>query len=643
MHREFDPTDRPFDARSDLSLYALTLLLVGLLTADLWPLLAGWLTSVGIDVPTWASRELYGYRFALIAAVLGGAKILYGSLDRLFTDGKIGADIAVAVACAAAIMLNEPLVAAEVVFIALLGECLEAFTFGRTQRELRKLTELFPLRCWVMRDGVETRIYTVELMVGDSVVVKPGGKIPVDGTVTEGRSALDVAPLTGESVPIDKGPGDAVLAGSINQFGSLTINAEKVAKQTVAGQVIELTASALRDKGKNERLADRLARYFLPAVVVLALLTLLFNLMVLPSPVGVDGESLGMGPRLRSALYPTLAVLVVACPCPLILATPAAVVAALGRLAGTGVLIKGGAALERLAEAKSFAFDKTGTLTLGQMELGTVQPIADIDENALLQVAATAEQRSEHPLARIIIQAASDRGLSLDALREFTALPGAGVSATTEAGQTLLMGNRRLMIENDIPMSESIDNALSQLDEQGQSALLVARDGVILGSIGARDTIRPEAAGVVAELVDMGLSPIALLTGDRASVAQAMSQRLPLTETQSELLPKDKADWIARQTNVVFVGDGGERCSRVGSCIGRHCRRHRHRHRSRSGRHRDDGRAVDAAADARSVGAQDDRDYSTKHHLVRFRRQSRGRAAHWMGLAVGHRPNVVVR
>ena len=268
----------------------------------------------GLEVPTWASREFYGYRFALIAAVLGGAKILYGALDRLFTDGKVGADIAVAVACAAAIMLNEPLVAAEVVFIALLGECLEAFTFGRTQRELRKLTELFPLRCWVMRDGVETRIYTVELMVGDSVVVKPGGKIPVDGTVTAGRSALDVAALTGESVPIDKGPGDTVLAGSVNQFGALTIDAEKVAKQTIAGQVIELTASALRDKGKNERLADRLARYFLPAVVGLALLTLLFNMMVLPSPVGVDGESLGLGPRFRSALYPTLAVLVVACP-----------------------------------------------------------------------------------------------------------------------------------------------------------------------------------------------------------------------------------------------------------------------------------------------------------------------------------------
>ena len=556
MHREFDPTDQPFDSRSDLSLYALTLLLLGLLTADLWPLLAGWLNGSGIEIPTWTSRELYGYRFALIAAVLGGAKVLYGSLDRFLTDGKVGADIAVAVACAAAILLNEPLVAAEVVFIALLGECLEAFTFDRTQRELRKLTELFPLRCWVLRDGVETRIYTVELVVGDSVVVKPGGKIPVDGTVLDGRSALDVAPLTGESLPIDKGLGDTVLAGSINQFGALTIRAEKVAKQTVAGQVIELTATALREKGKNERLADRLARYFLPAVVVVALLTLLFNLMVLPSPVGVDGESLGFGPRFRSALYPTLAVLVVACPCPLVLATPAAVVAALGRLAGTGVLIKGGAALERLAEANSFAFDKTGTITLGQMELGAIRPIADVDENELLRIAASAEQRSEHPLAKLILQAATDRGLSLDSLSDFSALPGAGVAATTEAGQTLLVGTRRLMLEREIAIPETIDNALSQLDELGETALLVARDGTVIGVIGARDTLRPEAAGVLAELTDMGLSPIALLTGDRGSVANAIGQRLPLTEVQSELLPKDKADWVARQSNVVFVGDG---------------------------------------------------------------------------------------
>ena len=187
------------------------------------------------------------------------------------------------------------------------------------------------------------------------------------------------------------------------------------------------------------------------------------------------------------------------------------------------------------------------------MELDTIQPIADIDDQTLLQVAATAEQRSEHPLARLIVRAASDRGLSLDPLREFTALPGAGVSATTDSGQTLLVGNRRLMIENDIPLSESIDSGLSQL---GQSILYVARDGIILGSIGARDTVRPEAAGIIAELSDMGLSPIALLTGDRATVAQEMSQRLAFTETQAELLPQDKADWIARHNNVVFVGDG---------------------------------------------------------------------------------------
>ena len=553
MHREFDPTDQPFEARSDLSLYALTLLLLALLTADLWPLIASWLS---VELPTWTTRELYGYRFALIAAVLGGAKILYGSLDRLFTEGKVGADIAVAVACAAAIMLNEPLVAAEVVFIALLGECLEAFTFDRTQRELRKLTELFPLRCWVLRYGVETRIYTAELVVGDAVVVKPGGKIPVDGTVIEGRSALDVAPLTGESLPIDKGPGDVVLAGSINQFGTLTIRAEKVAKQTVAGQVIELTATALRDKGKSERLADRLARYFLPAVIIVALLTLLFNLLVLPSPVGIDGESLGIGPRFRSALYPTLAVLVVACPCPLVLATPAAVVAALGRLAGTGVLIKGGAALERLAQTTNIAFDKTGTLTLGQMELGEVRTIADLDANELLRIAATAEAGSEHPLAKLILQSAADRGLSLDTLTAFTALPGAGVSATTQSGQLLLVGTRRLMIEHEIAIPEAIDNALSQLDELGQSALLVARDGAILGVIGAHDTLRPEAAGVLAELTDMGLSPITLLTGDRNSVTQAIGQRLPLNEMHAELLPQDKADWVARQSKTIFVGDG---------------------------------------------------------------------------------------
>ncbi len=558
MHRQFDPADQPFAPRPHLGLYLLAAVVTGLLAADLWPPLADWLRTLGLDLPSWRSREIFGFRFALIAAVIGGAKALYGSLDRL-TEGKVGADLAIAVAAIAAILIGEPVVAAEVVVIALVGECLEAATFDRTQRALRKLAELFPTRCWVLRDGQEVRVFTTELQVGDRVVVKPGGKVPVDGVVLDGRSAVDTSALTGESVPVDKGPGDEVLAGSVNQLGALTVEARKVAKQTVAGQVIEFTAAALRDKGPAERLADRMARYFLPAVLGLALLTFAFHVYLQMGPVGPDGRKLGFWAAARVAAYPTLAVLVVACPCPLILATPAAVVAALGRLAGTGVLIKGGSALERLAGVTAFAFDKTGTLTEGKLELGDVLPLGPATADDLLRAAASAEQASEHPIARLVVDEARRRGLALDAIDAFQAHPGAGVTATA-GGSAVAVGTRRLLEGLGVAVPPEAAAMLDQLDRGGQTALLVAKDGAVIGAIGARDRLRPEAAGVLADLRDLGISSLALLTGDREPVARAVAAQLPLTEVHAELLPTQKAEWVAAHNSpspaTAFVGDG---------------------------------------------------------------------------------------
>src|SRR4051812_2936522 len=448
MHREISTADEPFRPTAPLGLYALTALVGGLLAADLWPLLAAWLKGQGVEAYTW-EPTLFGYRYALIAAVIGGARVLYNSLESLF-DGRIGADLALAIACLAAIVLKEPLVAAEVVFIGLAGECLEAVTFARTHRALSQFAELFPRRCWVLRDGQEVRVFTTDVQVGDTVVVKPGGRIPVDGTVTDGRSAVDASALTGESLPLDKGPGDEVLAGSIVQAGALTVLAKKVAKQTVAGQVIELTAAALKDKAPLERHADRLARYFLPAVLALAALTFAGNVffqMTASQPAGVPKPSFNAAARVSA--YPTLAVLVVACPCALILATPAAVIAALGRLAGTGVLIKGGSALERLAGVTAFAFDKTGTLTEGKLELGDVAGLNGVPPDDVLLAAAAAEQPSEHPLARAVLRGASGRGLTLPPVEAFQAHPGAGVT-TSAGGSTFVVGTCRLMEEQGI-------------------------------------------------------------------------------------------------------------------------------------------------------------------------------------------------
>ncbi|MDY3554852.1 cation-translocating P-type ATPase family protein [Gemmata sp. JC717] len=545
MHREISTVDDPFRSETPLGLYLLTAVVGGLVAADLWPVAAGWLKGQGVETYTWA-RELYGFRYALAAAVLGGGRVLYTSLESLF-EGRIGSDLALAIACLAAIILKEPVVAAEVVFIGLVGECLEAYTFSRTQNALGKLAELFPTRCWVLRDGAEVRTFTADVIVGDKVVVKPGGRVPVDGVVTDGRSAVDASAITGESLPVDKGVGDAVLAGSIVQQGALTVEAQKVAKQTVAGQVIELTGQALKDKAPLERYADRLARYFLPLVLVLALVTFLGNvgyqMTGAPAP-GLPKPTLRAAAQV--AAYPALAVLVVACPCALILATPAAVIAALGRLAGTGVLIRGGSALERLAGVTAFAFDKTGTLTEGKLELGDVIPLFDVTPEGLLAAAATAEQRSEHPLARLLVREAGSRGLALATVDEFRAHPGAGVTACAEGG-ALVVGTRRLMEEQGVTLPPEAVAALERLDASGQTSLVVARDGVVLGALGARDTLRPEAAQVLADLRALGIRPVALLTGDRAAVARTVSEQLPVTEVHAEMLPAQKAEWVAAQ------------------------------------------------------------------------------------------------
>lgn len=580
MHREISHADHEFAPESNFALYVLTALLGLLIGIDIWPAFAAWLSNQGLSLPSW-SREWFGYRVALIAAVLGGARVLYSSLEGLL-EGRIGADLALAIACIAAILFNKPLVAAEVVFIGMVGECLESITFARAQRAIRGIVEICPRRCWLLRDGQEVRVLTSELKVGDRVVVKPGARVPVDGPVIEGRSALDRSALTGESLPVDVGPGDAALAGSLNQFGALTIEAQKVAEHTVVGRVIELTARALRDKATVERTADRLARYFLPLVLALAALTFFGGVVLNLS--GPTGRRTFLEAA-RLSIDPTLALLVVACPCALILATPAAIIAALGRLAKTGVLIKGGSSLERLAEVSAMAFDKTGTLTEGRLELGDVIGFNDVSADELIRMAAIAEQRSEHPLARLFLQEARSRNLTIEPVEGFQAHPGAGVSvqlsATAEPAK-LIVGTKRLLEEQGVAVSADANAVLEQLDATGQTALFVARmtgsTVQLLGVVGARDRVRPEAAGVLGELRALGIKDLALLTGDRPAAARVVASQLDITEVHAELLPADKAEFLKRWSQesgrkIAMVGDGindapALACADVGLAIG---------------------------------------------------------------------------
>jgi Cu+-exporting ATPase len=551
MHREISRADQIFYQERNLPLYLLTGLVGLLIALDLWPGFADW-AGIGVSWP----QEIYpGYRIALVAAIIGGARVLFHSFEQIL-EGKWGADLALGIACVAAILFGKPLVAAEIVFIGMVGECLESITFERTQRAIRKIVEVFPRRCWVLRQGQEVRVPTTDVQVGEHVVVKPGARIPVDGIVVEGRSTVDTSALTGESFPVDKAPGDEALAGTLNQFGALTIEARRVAESTVVGRVIELTRTALKDKMTLERTADRLARYFLPAVLGLTACTFLGALFL---NWGIPlGSKRGFAQALSLSINPTLAVLVVACPCALILATPAAVMAALGRLAGTGVLVKGGTALERLAQVTAFVFDKTGTLTEGKLELGEILPLPGIIESELLRSAATAEQKSEHLLGHLILQEATRRQITSEPVEEFKAHPGAGVSARTGLG-AILVGAPRLLEDRGIRFPSELQASMDRLDSLGQTAIIVARDGVVVGVIGVRDRVRSQAAGVLRELRRLGIERIAMLTGDRPAAAQAIAVELEISEIHAQLLPEQKADFVKtwqQERKVAMVGDG---------------------------------------------------------------------------------------
>lgn len=537
-HHDHDDDHHHDDHRGPVGL---TAVLGALLAADI---LFGWLGWTSLRAPG-------GVSLAMIAALIGAARIVYGALEALFA-GRIGADIALAQACIAALIIGEPFVAAEVVFIALVGEVLEAFTFARTQREIHRLLEQAPKTARVRRDGGEVEIPASRVVVGDVVIVAEGERIPVDGPVLVGRSTVDQSALTGESVAVDKGPGEPVYSGTLNQFGRIEVRAEKVGHETTLGQVLRLVADAQRKKAPLEREADRYARYFLPIVEVVAGLTVAAGLL------------LGW----PDVWFRAVAVLVVACPCALVLATPATVLAAMAWLARHGVLIKGGVALERLASCDTFAFDKTGTLTLGRPELASIVAFSGWSEAEVLKLAATAEQGSKHPLAIVVRGAASERGLEPFPASEATALPGAGVSVRWHAvgdgpdtpPHAILVGNRRLLEERGVEIEDEAAQALEAVDARGETPLLVAVDQWVVGLISARDAVRPEAHDVVHDLKHLKITEVVILTGDRLNAARVVAKKVHIKGVEAELLPADKAKWIedrqASGRRVAMVGDG---------------------------------------------------------------------------------------
>jgi len=430
----------------------------------------------------------------------------------------------------AALAVGEWATAAVVVFFMRVGDYAEHFTAERARRAIKDLTALAPRMARVERSGDEHEVPIGEVQVGDTVVVRPGEQIPVDGVVLSGQATIDQAAITGESMPVEVGPGATVFAATIARLGSLRVQATHIGADTTFGRVITLVEEAEAHRADVQRVADRFSAYYLPVVATIAMLTFL----------------------LRRDPLATAAVLVVACSCSFALATPIAMLASIGAAARRGVIIKGGKYLESLARADVLLVDKTGTLTLGRPRITTVQPLNGLDADALLALAASAERYSEHPLAEAVRTAARERGLALAAPDEFTALPGSGVRAQV-GGQIVTVGHPRLL--PDLAAGPE----MTVLEAQGQTILVVARDHQPVGLLAAADTARPEVPAALAAVRAYGIEQIELLTGDNERTASALAEQLGV-RYRANLLPEEKITIVkayqAQGHTVVMVGDG---------------------------------------------------------------------------------------
>jgi Cu+-exporting ATPase len=458
----------------------------------------------------------------------------------------------------------------------LLGKQMEAVAKGRTGAAIKQLLSLQAKTARVKRGDEELEVPVAAVMPGDLVIVRPGEKIPVDGVVVEGRSAVDESMLTGESLPVDKGPGDAVVGATLNRNGALVMQATKVGKETALAQIVRMVEEAQGSKAPIQKLADQISGIFVPAVLGIALVVLL-----------VWGFALG---DWSEALHAAISVLVIACPCALGLATPTAVMVGTGLGAANGILFKGGEHLERAAKVDLVVLDKTGTITWGKPALTyveTLSPSLTVDE--LLALAAAAESRSEHPLGQAIVEGAREKGLALPAVESFEAIPGGGLVAVVradaaagtglsgadgagESGATdmaapaaasvstrsLLIGTRRLLIERGIDPTPA-EATMARLESEGKTAMLVAVDGALAGVLAVADTVKPSSAEAVARLKALG-ARVVMITGDNQRTAEAIGRQVGVDEVIAEVLPRDKAAHIERLKAtgkvVAMVGDG---------------------------------------------------------------------------------------
>ena len=473
------------------------------------------------------------FDMAWIAIILCGVPIVLEAIIGLVTAFDIKADVLVSLALIASVCIGQDFAAGEVAFIMQLGGLLEELTVARARAGIEKLVHLTPRTARVLRGGVETVIPAQQVQVGDCIRVLPGESVPVDGVIISGQTSIDQAVMTGESLPVDRTVGDEVSSGTVNQFGAFDMRATRVGEDSSIQRMIRLVQSADAGKAKIVGIADRWATWIVVIALSAAALTWLIT-----------------GQIIRA-----VTILVVFCPCALVLATPTAIMAAIGNATRHGFLVREGDALERLAGVKVVAFDKTGTLTYGTPEVVSIVSVRpEVSRQELYRLAACAEQLSEHPLGKAIVRGARKAGLPLMAADSFRMLPGRGISAQVD-GHSLLAGNPALLGEQGILLAAEGAEELAR----GCTVTYLAVDGVYAGYIALSDTLRQESVHMIAALSALGVQPV-LLTGDHENAARAIADKLHISALRANCLPEDKLtaidEYQSAGQRVCMIGDG---------------------------------------------------------------------------------------
>lgn len=505
--------------------------------------------GAGLSWLGYTNWALLPYALAIVLTIPGPGRRAWQSAQRRVLD----IHVLMVIAVAGALILGDWLEAATVIWLFGVSEWLEARTMARARRAIRDLMTMAPTEALVRRGGSVVTIPVEDLVIGDLVLVRPGERVPVDACVVSGESAVNQAPVTGESFPVEKMTGDNVFAGSINGNGSLDIKVTHLAQDSTIARIVHMVERAQAQRAPTQRLVERFARRYTPAVVILAVV-----LAVVPPVIGTVEAMSFAGGEWSTWAYRALVLLVVACPCALVISTPVTVVSALTVAARAGVLIKGGAHLERLAAVNCVAFDKTGTLTDGRVAVTDVFGVNGATADDVLQVAASLEARSEHPIGRAIVGRARDAGLDVTAGERFRALPGLGAEALVSASVAVIGSHR--FFESQQLCTDAVHARMAEIEAGGGSPVFIGRGGAALGVIGLADRLRAGSQDVVSGLRGAGVDHVVLLTGDTRRSAETIRVASGVDEVYADLMPDDKVtlvEMLRREHGVVaMVGDG---------------------------------------------------------------------------------------